>query len=128
MTISASARHHLFRKLEDVLGPEDATTLMDSLPPGGWENVATKDDVHGATVLLRSEMATMAAELRAEMATLAGELRAEMGTLGGGLRSEIANLGGQLRAEMAANQRSTMLWVTAMNATMLGAVIAAIRL
>jgi len=120
MAISASARHHLFRKLEDVLGPEDAGTLMDSLPVGGWENVATKDD-------FRHEVRTLGAELRQEMAEMENRLasKADLRDLEHRI---IEHLEMRIDVRMAASQRSTIAWVTAMNATMLGAVIAAIRL
>lgn len=46
MAITESARHKLYQQLELVIGPEEATTLMEHLPPVGWANVATKDDLH----------------------------------------------------------------------------------
>ena len=38
-------RYRLHQHLEEVLGRDDANTLMEHLPPTGWANVATKDDV-----------------------------------------------------------------------------------
>jgi hypothetical protein len=40
MAITEEARHRLYQRLEAVLGPEDATTLMEHLPPMGWADVA----------------------------------------------------------------------------------------
>ncbi len=45
MSIDERARHRLFVKLESVLGAEEATTLMEHLPPVGWADVATKQDL-----------------------------------------------------------------------------------
>jgi hypothetical protein len=45
MPVDERARHLLFRKLEAVLGQEEAGTLMDHLPPAGLANLATKDDL-----------------------------------------------------------------------------------
>ncbi len=45
MTISEETRHRLYRRLEEVLGPEEAATLMEHLPPVGWADVATKRDL-----------------------------------------------------------------------------------
>lgn len=32
-------------KLEELIGPEQATTLMEHLPPGGYTELATKQDL-----------------------------------------------------------------------------------
>ena len=45
MAVDERARHELFVKLEGLLGPEEATTLMEHLPPVGWADVATKSDL-----------------------------------------------------------------------------------
>ncbi len=45
MPIDERSRHHLYLKLEQVLGTEEATTLMEHLPPVGWADVATKHDL-----------------------------------------------------------------------------------
>ena len=45
MAISEESRHHLYQRLEQVLGPAEATVLMEYLPPVGWADVATKRDL-----------------------------------------------------------------------------------
>jgi hypothetical protein len=45
MAISEESRHHLYQRLEQVLGPREATVLMEHLPPVGWADVATKRDL-----------------------------------------------------------------------------------
>ena len=45
MAISEESRHHLYQRLEQVLGPSEATVLMEHLPPVGWADVATKRDL-----------------------------------------------------------------------------------
>jgi hypothetical protein len=53
MAIDERARHELHRKLEEVLGAEEAATLMAHLPPVGWADVATKRDL----ILLKQDLA-----------------------------------------------------------------------
>ena len=45
MALDERARHQLFLRLEQALGPEQAETLMELLPPVGWADVATKRDL-----------------------------------------------------------------------------------
>ena len=45
MPVDERARHLLYRKLEAVLGSEEAGTLMEHLPPVGWAGLATKRDL-----------------------------------------------------------------------------------
>ncbi|MGB0208521.1 MAG: hypothetical protein ACPGCX_00320 [Ilumatobacteraceae bacterium] len=104
MSITDRQRLKLLRTLETVIGPEDAGTLMDHLPPVTWANVATVDHVssvgHQTATALRGEMQVLSTQLRSEMNQLGTELRTEMNELGTELRTEMNQLGIQLRGEM----------------------------
>ena len=41
----SAPRHELYTRLQETLGDEAATTLMEHLPPVGWADVATKRDL-----------------------------------------------------------------------------------
>jgi hypothetical protein len=43
MTVGERARHQLFVRLEQVLGAEEATTLMETLPPVAHGELVTKE-------------------------------------------------------------------------------------
>ena len=45
MSVDERARHQLFLKLEQTLGSDEAVTLMEHLPPGGYTELATKQDL-----------------------------------------------------------------------------------
>lgn len=95
MAISEQSRHHMYLRLEQVLGAEEAATLMEHLPPVGWADVATKHDLRAFAAELRGEMAELRGDLRAEMSQLrgdVGDLRGELGGLRGEIRLQTRNL------------------------------------
>ncbi|MGH9037502.1 MAG: hypothetical protein ACRD0O_17230 [Acidimicrobiia bacterium] len=57
MALDERSRHELYLKLEELLGPESATALMEMLPPVGWADVATKRDLDQLAAVLRAEFA-----------------------------------------------------------------------
>ena len=50
MVIDERSRHAMFTRLQEVLGEEQATVLMEHLPPVGWADVATKHDIDALRV------------------------------------------------------------------------------
>ena len=57
MVLDERSRHELYLKLEEVLGPDQATTLMEMLPPVGWADVATKRDLEHLELRVREHFA-----------------------------------------------------------------------
>jgi DNA anti-recombination protein RmuC len=45
MATTEPARHQLYRRLSEIIGSDEADTLMQLLPPVGWADVATKADL-----------------------------------------------------------------------------------
>jgi hypothetical protein len=41
MSVDERRRHEMYLKLEEVLGSQDAATLMEHLPPTGWADLVT---------------------------------------------------------------------------------------
>jgi hypothetical protein len=67
MPVDDRTRLNLHRKLEAVLGREEADTLMAHLPPVTWNDVATKDDLDALGTNLRTEIGALGTSLRAEL-------------------------------------------------------------
>ena len=100
MTITDDARSDLYQRLKETMGDRPAGTLMAHLPPVGWADVATKQDL----VLLKQDIAY----LRETMAT----------------KADLADL----RSEMHQALRSTFLTVVVTNITLFGLAVATVRL
>jgi hypothetical protein len=45
VSVTEESRHRLHQALDRTIGEEEATTLMEHLPPVGWADVATKTDL-----------------------------------------------------------------------------------
>ncbi len=88
MALTQTQRSALFNTLVDLMGQQDAETLIEQLPPSGWDNMATKDDLKaGFATLAAADTETRAlitetnAAMQAGFATLAAadtETRAAM--------------------------------------------------
>ncbi len=112
MTMNEERRYALHERLEAVLGPTEANTLMEHLPPTTWSDLVRQRDldmmrisVSGDMTILRSdlrgEMAELRTELRSEMAELRTELKHDMAELRADMRRDMEELRTELRSEMA---------------------------
>ena len=94
MALNERARHELFLRLEQALGPESAETLMEMLPPVGWADVATKHDL--AALEERMNLRFDLSEQKM-LAGFRGELLAQSNAISGQMRTlVIANVGSVL--------------------------------
>ena len=121
MAITEKSRHELYRRLEEILGPDEATTLMEHLPPVGWADVATKDDLHSLETRLEASIHVLGSDLRTEIAGLASDLRTEMAGLAIDLRTEMANLAIEMHSTLRTNAYLTVGAIAAA-AGLLGAI------
>jgi hypothetical protein len=88
MAIDEGSRHELFSRLEEVLGKESATVLMEHLPPVGWADVATKRDLEQLEQRLEGRL----------MAAFRGELIAQTRVMMFGFATTFVGLAGVIVA------------------------------
>ena len=68
--ISEKVRWALMRRLIEVIGEEEAETLMESLPPVVWHQIATKDDLAALEDRLKAEFVLQKGEFALQLARL----------------------------------------------------------
>jgi hypothetical protein len=108
MTIDERKRHALYERLDEVLDGEHADTLMELLPPVGWADVATKQDLavlrrdlEGLEQRMDLRFEAMDHKLVAMEARLRSDLRDE---LHAALRSQTWSILGVLLVAILVNQ------------------------
>lgn len=106
MPIDERERHRLHERLDEVLGPEEAVTLMSHLPPVGWADVARRSDLDQIETRLESRFD---ASLHRELGQVYREL-------------------GQMRADMLSNHRQLVFAIIASQFTAVSLAFAAASL
>ena len=107
MTVDDRTRMELHRRLTEVLGDQEADTLMAHLPPVTWQNVATTDSVDSARLVLttqidalRSDIERNLTELRTDLQTQINELRSDTERQLTELRTDLGGQINELRSEL----------------------------
>ena len=107
MAPSKAQRLQLYEELVKKFGDEPAMTLMESLPPVDWHELATKDDlaaleerVNARFEVVDDRIDTGLAGVRGEVTALRVELGARIDTGLAGVRGEIGELRGEMRGEI----------------------------
>ena len=136
--IDEKVRWALMRRLIEVLGEEEAETLMESLPPVVWQNLATKDDLGALEERLMSAMDTRFTEfksetrneftefksdIRDEFTEFKSEITNEFTEFKSEIKVELADHRGEWKTELARTTRTTVLSFVAVAVTMLGAMV-----
>ena len=67
MAVDEGRRHRMYARLEEVLGPDHANTLMEYLPPVGWADVARRSDIEDLRREMAHEMALLEHGLEAKI-------------------------------------------------------------
>ncbi|MXZ31311.1 MAG: hypothetical protein F4Z22_10855 [Acidimicrobiia bacterium] len=130
MTPTETQRHELRTALGDVLAEAQVRTLMESLPPMGWQELATKSDLaaleervgvrldvlrtdlgakidsgvaalNAAVMVLNAKIDTGLAVLNAKIDTELTDLNAKIDTGLAEVRGELADVRGELKLGLA---------------------------
>lgn len=92
MAITEEARHHLYQALEQTLGPDEAATLMEHLPPVGWADVATKRDLDMHAAATKQDLDSYAAATKRDLDSLATATKRDIDSLAAATKQDIDSL------------------------------------
>ena len=104
MALTHAQRTSMYDTLAEVMGQDDAETLMEHLPASGWDNVATKDDLRAGFAEINAAMATgfaQAATERAEIVRVVATGLAQAATERAEIKAEAATGLAQAATERA---------------------------
>jgi len=120
MAIDERARHELYLRLEEHLGPEAASTLMEHLPPTGWAEVTTKRDLDHLREVTKADIDRYTAEMRSDIDRYTAEMRSDIELLGTQLRLEMRDMSLALQKKISSQ---TWVLLSALLLAVLGALI-----
>ncbi len=93
MPASEEERLALLSRLTETLGADAARTLMESLPPTHWDQIATKDDLRALEERLVHKFTGEMHKITGEFAKINGRVDGEFGKVYG----ELANVRGEIK-------------------------------
>ena len=116
MTPSEAQRLQLYEELAKEFGDEPAMTLMESLPPVDWHELATKDDLAGLEERVNARFEVVDARFDALRVGLGAKIdmgltglgaKIDMGLTGLGAKIDtgLADLRGEMKLDMARQTR-----------------------
>ncbi len=108
MTVSEEQRLELFHRLSEQIGEGAANTLMESLPPFSWHDVATKDDLKA----LKEWTEVKFERVDAQFVALSAEFRTAIAELSANMTNEIAGLSKEVSGLSMDNARQTWVFVS----------------
>jgi hypothetical protein len=125
MSIDEQARRELHDRLEEALGPAPAGTLMASLPPQGWADLATKGDLERLEERFTLRLDAMDERLTARFDALEERFDLKLGSSANELRADFR---GEITAAITAQTRTVILALFGTLLSSGGLVLAAARL
>jgi hypothetical protein len=134
MPMDEARRHRLYEAVRHTLGEEEATTLMEHLPPVGWADVATKHDlaqlearldarIDGVRVATKHDLAQLETRLDARIDGVRAELKGDIAELRGELKSGLADLRTEVHQMMREQTTRLVAWIIPSLLTVLGVAV-----
>ena len=108
MAMTNTQRATLYATLAETIGQQEAETLMEQLPPSGWDQVATKDDLR----VLGADFAAALAETNAAIVATNAAMTAGFAETNAAIKAGLAEAAKE-RTEIVKSQARQLYIVTA---------------
>ena len=111
MALTHAQRTSMFNTLAQVMGQDEAETLMQHLPPSGWDNVATKEDLRAGFAETNAAVSSGLAQAAVERADIKAQAAVERADIINAVTSGLAQAAVE-RAEIkaqAATERAQII-------------------
>lgn len=120
MVITEKQRHELFTRAEEVLGADEAATMMELIGPMAWSDLAKDADlraVNGDVVALQQDMTVLKVDVAGLKVDVAG-LRVDVA----GLKTDLATFRVDVERQFSLMTRTFVTWLLASQTTLVGLV------
>jgi len=111
MTIDHTHRDQLYRSAVRALGQEEADTLMASLPPADWTDLARTSDLDGRFLFTNTEMDRRFNETNTDMERQFTGFEQRMTLRFEKTEAQLATLGHEIRGDFEGVLRKQTQWV-----------------
>jgi len=118
MTVDDRTRMELHRRLTEVLGDQEADTLMAHLPPVTWQNVATTDSVESTRVVLATQIDALRSDVDRHITELRADVEGQITELRSDVHGQITQLRADLGGQIAELRGDLNGHVTALNSAL----------
>lgn len=127
MPASEQKRLALRNRLIEVLGEEEASTLMESLPPVYWHDLVTKDDIKDTNEAIEASEQRLRTEMHAGFTNIRTEMngiRTEMNGKFAKVDAEFTKLRGEIALQFAKQTRTMVFTMLGLAVPILGTILA----
>ncbi|MCQ3809328.1 MAG: hypothetical protein KTV68_02095 [Acidimicrobiia bacterium] len=118
--IGEERRFALIERLTELLGKEEARTLMESLPPVLWTHLATKDDLRALEERLRADFNGQFAVLNGKFIELRADFNGQFAMLNAKVDGGFANVEAAFKEHRAETTLQLAKQTRAMVITLIG--------
>ena len=115
MSVSEIERRQLHKEVENIMSDDSAAVLMRLLPPVGWNDFATKQDLETLGNFMQLSFNNSLLELRNE---LRKEFVDETGILRNGMHGEFASFRKEMHTEFASLRKEIHIEFSALRSEM----------